>query len=703
MKKLVKKLKKFSIDYWPILALILISAVVYHKWLSFDIFYNADYQFEFSENMKDYINFSAWIGNVGFGDVNVFLWMTSFKFIPALFGFLNFNLNIADRLFIFWPFAFLTPISAYFLVKEIVKNKMAAFLGACVYAFNTYYLAINTQGHFSLSLAGTFAPLIVLFFWRYFEKGNIKNLIISALIFAIVGGYDFRISYFLFFILLAMPFWFLIFQNGAGSKKEFLKKHFGPMALFFGIFILLNLFWILPTMMAGSLASNEVVGRGLFPDNYDLDIKKTLTLFHPFWNGAEPEWFKEQKIPFYFWLIPILAFLGAFFNRKNKKILFWILIAVLGVFFSKQDASPFQGVYPYLHQNFPGFNAYREASKFYFITILSYAILIGAFSQYVFLKLKNKFLLKWLIFGFIFILFFSNAFPILNGKMKSIFVSRKTDSEQMLIRKYILDQPESFRTLWFPSEPAFVSYTSYRPKITYIKILKTYWDAFSDFSDIQKGNLDTDEKSFLFLSSPLAQNLISQSSVKYVFFEKNSFSEIKPLVSNPQWKKIDIGIKERIIFENLSVRPRIYVTQSQESIHRDFPYQKVDMEMKNSSHWNIEMEKMDFPFWLNFSEKYHPDWAVVCQETSWHEILFGSKIFSKDNHFKTDAEMNSFLIDPEEIKTKCVPSSDGKIRLSIFYVPQAYLYFGGLISILTVLFSFVYLLLGKRKGIIKSN
>lgn len=713
MRKYFEKIKTWSKNNWPVWALFLISATIYHKWLSFGIFTHADYWFYFSETARDFLHYSAWDSQAGLGAPNLFLWMIGYKLFPGFWGFFGFNSNISDKFLIFWPFAFLTPLFAYLFAKQVLKNNFGAFAAACVFSFNTYYLAINTQGHFSLSVAGTFAPLAMFFFWKYFNPPSPrlwrarKNLIASALILLLVGAYDFRVFYILFFILLAAPFWFLFAQKGPEQKKLFFKNNFSAMALFFSLILLFNIFWILPTAMTGSLANNDIVARPLVDNNFSLDLNKTLALFHPFWNGGEPEWFDDQKIPLYFWLIPIMALLGAYWNRKNKNIIFWLLIAIAAVFLSKQDAPPLKSAYVWLHQNFPGFNAFREASKFYFAIALAYAILIGAFVKYFFdppssrdysgLR-RDKPILKYGVFVLASLLFLWNAKPILTGEMNSIFTPQKIADDEIKIRDYTLSQNGSFRTLWIPSDSKWASYSAFRPKINAIETRRSDWKEIKDYAELQGGEPGGIEKNQLFFSENFTTRLLSQSAVRYLLVNNQNYFTIENLIANPAWKKIDLNLKNLQFFENQAARPRIYLTENMETIHRDNSFQTADYEYKNSSRWNFTIENSTESVWINFSEKYHPSWQLVCGNFHWYDsFLKKSSFLSQKNHFKTDAGLNSFLVNPSEIKEKCVIENNKKIALSLFYRPQSYLYLGEIISLTAIFISIMALVFWKEK------
>lgn len=726
---------KFIRNIWPIGSLIAISAIVYHKWLSFKIFSNADYWFLFSETLRDWLNYSAWESQMGLGASNLFLWTYLYRLASGVFGFFGFDLNVADKFLIFWPFVFLTPIFTYLFVKEVLKNKVGALVGACVYAFSTYYISINTQGHLPLTLAGTFAPLAMLFFWRFFEYGKIKYLIISALVVAVVGGYDFRVFYMLFFILLALPFWMLFAQKGMEQKKTFFRKNFWPMAMFFGMLLFLNLFWILPTAITESLVSNEIVGRGLVPNNYFLDLSKSLTLFHPFWNGSEPDWFHEQDIPFHFWLIPAMVAVAIFWARKDRKILFWALVALVAVFVSKQDARPFLGVYPWLHEHFPGFNAFREASKFYFAILLSYSVLIGYFIKESYLIIRNKIqetrdkqisnskfqitkedtrdkkqdtnkiqktILKihnvnpnFIYGGLVFLvamIFLWNVKPIVTGEMFEIFTPREIPKNELAIRDQVLKQEPFYRTLLVTEGSKFMTYSNAHPVVAVTNVRKTQWEKIFDFDSIQGDELGGSEKVKTFLSQSYATNVLSQSSFASLVVSEKDFFKVSELVKDPAWRESDWGLSGMRAFENVMVKPRIYLTGEKETIRENPSFEPVEFSSKNPARWDFAILEMKDGQWLNFSESFHPDWRLVCGDFQWYDAFFKNKMLSAENHSKTDAGFNAFRLDQEEWKRACVGES-----ASLFYLPQAYLYLGGIISIVTVLISILFLIFWKGK------
>lgn len=717
-----EKIKEFIAEHWPIGLLVLVSAIVYHRWLSFDIFLNVDAHFYFSEASRDFLRYSTWNSQSYFGNNNVTLWMFGLTFFSGLFGWFGLDSNISDKFVILWPFVFLTPIFSYFFAKEVLKNKLGAFVGACVYSFNTYYIILNTQGHYGVSLSGTFAPLAMLFFWRYFERGKVKNLIASALTTLLIGAYDFRTVYILFFILLFLPFWFLFAENGMERKKIFFKRNFRPLVLFFSLLLLFNIFWVWPAITSESFLSNETVARDIMARNYSLDLRDTLTLFHPFWNGSEPGWFKNQPVSLYFWLIPIMVVISAFWARKNKNILFWFFIALIAIFVSKQDAEPLIGIYPWFHGHFPGFNAFREATKFYFAIALAYSILIGYFAGRIYelksviptvmkpvcsvgresnlirssRRLRLLGTIKWVVISLIAGIFLWNIKPILTGEIYKIFTPKHISSDEKTIREFILKQEDIFRSLYV-SELKFVSFSNAHPVVGMNRMYSKYFDILLNAGNFQGDELDGTEKDRIALSHNAATNLIASGNIAYLTVKKEDFFKISELVKNPAWKEIALGLQDMKIFENKVVKPRIYLSEEKETIYQKNYFQSIDFSSVNSARWDIAIPELKNKMWLNFSESYHPKWRLVCGDFYWYDAFFNHKMFSVKNHYKTDAGLSTFWLDPSEAQSVCGEGDGESMKLSLFYLPQAYFYLGGIITFLTVLGSILTLVFWREK------
>lgn len=179
-----------------------------------------------------------------------------------------------------------------------------------------------------LSTASIFSNLAILFFIRLLEQKNLKNSILTALFLFLSGINDLRILYITIWILFFYFIYFITFiyrdvmVSNHKKENEGILKNFFYAGIPVVILILLNIFWILPSMLTESIGSNDILNRSLFGNNYS-NLSNAITLFHPFWINGKTEWFTLQNIPFYFWLIPFLATFGLILHRKNKKIMFF--------------------------------------------------------------------------------------------------------------------------------------------------------------------------------------------------------------------------------------------------------------------------------------------------------------------------------------------------------------------------------------------
>jgi hypothetical protein len=121
-----------------------------------------------------------------------------------------------------------------------------------------------------------------------------------------------------------------------------------------------------------------------------------------------------------------------------------------------------------MYQNFPGFNAFREATKFYYVTAIGYGVLIGSFAAYVHETsypgfLKNA--AKWSVLALTALLFLYNARPIVSGEMGNLFVERQIHRDYLLLRDHIVDQNSFFRTFWLPSTSRWGYYSDMNPRL----------------------------------------------------------------------------------------------------------------------------------------------------------------------------------------------------------------------------------------------
>lgn len=692
-------IKRNRLIFYSFLFLLVLSIFIYRRWISFSIFTAGDWQYFFSDTYKTFPFSFSWFNLNDLGVSNIIIWRSVLATGQSFFSIYGFGSNIAEKILIFWPTLIFGNLFSFLLVKKVLKSNLGAITGAIVFNYNTYYIAASSA--FLLYSAAPWALLSLYFCIKALESRKIIHGLLAALSLFVAGLYDFRVAYIgAFCIFLYFIYSLLILYKARLSKVIF--KYFLLFSSVFITFGLLNIFWILPMIKMGSLTDNSVLSRGLFGNEF-LNINYALTLFHPFWTGGETTWFSVQPIMIYFWLIPLTAFFGLFLNKGNKNVLFFGLISLVGIFLTKQVGQPFSDVYPWLNSHLVGFSAFREASKFYYLIAMGYSVLIASFITYLFSNCKKLSTpIKSIILIGVIFLFLWNVKPIITGEISGVFIPRQIPKDYLILRSQLLKDPAYFRTLWIPTISTWGFYTSRHPELNMGEMLKYYAYWHNQTAQVSSYG----RQMIKVLNLPLSNSLLDLSSVKYVvlplrdvkndgdtfiFFGENRDFYARQLAKIPWLSRVNLGTSEVAIYENNNFKPHIYTTSHKESIKENYPiFYNATYAFVNPTEYRIVVKNVKGPFYLNFSESYHPDWRIRVGSFNWWDTLMTKNYFVPDsNHFKNDAGLNSYRIDPKIIchNFTCQKNSDGShdISMTLYFTPQSYVFVGSVVSITTLL------------------
>lgn len=678
-----------------ILVLIVASIFFHHEWfLRFGIMTNSDWGFYYSETLKALLHSPSIWTQAGFG--GVYLGLTSYP-IDLLWGTLGSYCNFAcaERIIYFWPSILIALTSSYLLSKKVTNNKLAASIGSLVFTYNTYFM-IGRTGHLPLMVAFAIGPLAFYTLLKIIDSRTWKNIFFLAIINIVISIYEFRAWYILALLqVIAIIFFAFV------SKEKSLKKLAIGIALpifAIGSVLLVNLYWILSFSMSSSLTNNQYFSRGLFGDSF-INITNAITLFHPFWTGGRSTLFIVQSIPLYFWVVPFLAFIGLYVNRRNKQMVFFGLVSLLGVFLTKQSDIPFSYVYKFLYDHFPGFNAYREASKFFFLIALGYSVLIAGFVRYLLENtMQNKVLFKvrYFIVFVIACIYIINLKPIVTGNIGTLFVPRYIPNEYIWYKSFAQSQDEFFRTLWIPRESRWTYYDKVHPSISLAYVVpQDYFDSDSDILSKLVEDRDFDKLLDLGAIKYVAVPTIDLSNDDnfFEFYEERNVY-IKKLDKLPFLKKLELNSGELILYENEHYASHATIDSGNISIEHIRPYQ-----------YKLQLRNIKNPTTIHFSESFHSGWKVFFGQFSVIDaITTNFYINSENNKMHEMLQINSFSIDPSTIKKSLNENEykineDGSIDVeaTIFFKPQVYIYVGFGITVLSALLLALFILFAKFK------
>jgi len=519
-------------------------------------------------------------------------------------------------------------------------------------------------------------------------------------LFFIMSFYEFRAFYILVWICFFYFIWYVLIEDHVSIKNISKNSQFALMPILICLF--LNLYWIIALAKLNVVSNNSLFSRGLFGNSY-MNILESIALFHPYWTGGKYYPFIVQPIPPYFFIIPLFAFLGLWVKKNNKDVIFFGLLSLLGILLSKQVAPPFENLYLWLYSYFPGFNAFREASKFYFVVALGYSVLIGAFSAWIWeLKANSPKLiyLKYCFSVIIITVLLINTKPIITGEIGTLFVPRTIPNDYIILKNFVLGQNTFFRTLWIPTDSRWGIYNNLHPKISLVNAINMDWISF------QTAKIPTDseeDRIIRLLNQPFSQKLLNDSSIKYlivplqdkendddfyVYYGHRNYY-IDKLNEIPYLKKRDIGTKEVVVYEINEYRPHIYVSLLKEIVNTETQFKKINFSSINQEEFSVNIKNISSPFYLNFTEAYHPNWKIHLGTFHWLNGLTNTNYYLReDRHSASYSKLNIFYIDPKkDCKLySCKINSDGSfnIDMTIFFTPQSYMYIGFIISFFTL-------------------
>jgi len=688
-----------------LLILVIVAFITHKSWFQWNtIISYSDFLFRYDDLVKTLDeSFKSWISYYNFGYPNIqpywypirgWLWSQLAK---SGISFINI-IKITHLI----PIAILGFVSPYFLSWKISNNHIISVIAALVYGASIHFL-IRQQMHLAIAFVMAVAPLIFILIFYFIKNQN--RYTITSLIFGItfITLYEARITYIVILALSIVIFIELLYNSKADSKKLVINLIISGV-----IFTLLNSFWLFLLSDKQFIHNiNLVAQRATFGDHL-YNINYAFTIFDHSWTGSKPELFVTHTIPFYLWFLPFMAFLPLVFpNKAIKKqhyIISALIISLFGIFLTKQSGVPIKMSYEFIRAKLPLFYLFRSASKFYLLTMLGYLILI-TYSLIVLYRKSFNYVAYISLFLLTCLSIF-NLYPMAMNKIHMMLEQRHIPNDYIKAKNNLFTNTDVFfRTLWVPAYSRWGFYSSTHPMIHMIGILSKNWRVYLPTDN----HMSPISKIQFILSQQFSNQLLDVSSIKYViipiqdiandddFFKYYGPREefIKIVENTPYLQKIDIGTKELLVFENKDFRPHIYTTPQQETVYKDIPYQQINFQYVNPTQYKVNLKDISQPLYLNFSENFHPEWEIRVGDFKWYQAFGKNYFIDNKYHFKNDAGLNSFYIDPQTIcqKFSCTQNPNGSynLKLTLYFKPQSYMNLGLVISGTTLVLILGYL------------
>jgi hypothetical protein len=401
---------------------------------------------------------NTWANTVNYGHVSVLVPFRFQGYVFSLFKALGFSVSFGQILWYFLTHS-LTALFFYQLVRTIFKGKkvpgFALFIATVFYTYNPFFLniAVNMSPPRLLFM---FLPVVLLFIYKHFLSGASKYLFYLAVSLFFASPIFVNLpagSVFLFLIYFYFVYKHFFIKV---SLKNFIKDTF----LFTIFFLLLNLWWLIPTFSSvlfsvGSIKS----GADLYSFVSSTQIYEVFSQFGSWAFNSKLNdnyyYFPYHKGYYYFPLV-FLRQLPHFFvlwslyhlikkpkDTKTPFYLFLVFVYFIFLFLAKGTSGIAGDLYSWMFSNIPFFWVFREPyAKFMPLVSLTGSVLmvLGMITSYDLLRSKKVSYLNAWYYPSIFLIVLLIIGPLLSRKV----VWQINDD---WIRSYVVEIPEEFEML----------------------------------------------------------------------------------------------------------------------------------------------------------------------------------------------------------------------------------------------------------------
>lgn len=513
-----------------------------------------DAPYFYPEGLKELVSepsvWTEWGEN--FGGINKFLWISPLMIIYGeLHKFLGLNNDWVLRLLFYFPAIVSAVVFPLLFSRYLGLSKIVQFFSSFVYGLNTYFLLLVDGGQVGIALAYGLFPGVILFLKKLLDVAKPKDFLLALLFFNILVLADPRIAAIAVFSFVT---WVLI-ETLSLRDLKFLKRLW-KVILLLGATLILNSYWILPSIKLGeNFLSSKPSGLQF------VSLIHTFLLFQPHWPANE---FGKVSSPFFYFAgIPILIFGGLLFKglRKNKVYLVFAFCFLLFAFIAKGGSEPFGGLYDWVTSELPLGIAFRDSSKFFAPLILFAGILIGLTLEYL-RKCLNE---KNLIASFIMVVVYSYLLflvsPALFGQLNGVLSGKNFPESFNNLHSKLLQDLNFYRTLWFPEAHPLKFYTNRHPTVEANLLVDE-----RPFASLNVGIFDR----FNFVHDSQFLDWFDLLGIKYLIFtgnqrqtildegQKKDWNDLLELVGNSKGlEKIDWGTTFPI-YKIPEVKPKIF-------------------------------------------------------------------------------------------------------------------------------------------------
>jgi hypothetical protein len=271
----------------------------------------------------------------------------------------------------------------YLLYREYgIKSRLAYLLSVAIMAFSPFVYERIMMGQFLVASSLFFLPLSLYLAKRFADSPSFGRAWPLALSITLLNlstqGLALSIGVVGLFLLASHLF-------SPREKRKALRAHYLQLA---GIFVIFNLFWIIPCLALPqnqSISSIDDSQLAFFSMQYSAGFNtavKSAMMVGSWREIGVIRAYKALPQAFTFGFIAVLFCLSIYaFLRQPKNPLFAALLAcwVIGLVFATGISHPWtSGIFDFVYAHAPFFSGFRDSNKFVELVVAAYAILAPA-------------------------------------------------------------------------------------------------------------------------------------------------------------------------------------------------------------------------------------------------------------------------------------------------------------------------------------
>ncbi len=458
------------------LLLIFMAAIVSLRTIVFQsgFVFRDDMAFPFAaeEGREALINrFSIWYGKIGGGfdptlPSNIPFW-SMYNVLAIIL-----SADSLNRLLVIMPLI-IAGCSMYMFSRKIISVP-ASLLAAFFYMFNPWTFDHYISGHLNLLMEYALTPIPLIFVFKRQGNLNSKDVIFAALPLALILSFSAH-TFALIFFLVALHAAFEV----VSARRSYDKKQIRNLVLIFVLPLILNFFWLLPTLVYYHTVSTtmivpEIGGSIVETLNNQARILNTLRLtgyWLPYFRNSVAESGLLSVIwPIFSLAIPVFSFVPICL-KKDKTATFFS-VAAITFLIPTIVASYFPNVYLQFINYFQPLALFRDSYKFIAIVCFSYSVLmgklletlisIGSKLRIVSARIAGRARLKHIKLVFIYFLLglllistlVYSAPNIISGDFMGLLNAAIPPPYWFQVRDFLANRVDYSRVLWAPPYPS---------------------------------------------------------------------------------------------------------------------------------------------------------------------------------------------------------------------------------------------------------